>query len=109
MISLIPGVALEVKAETTEAVQQLEQTKENENLNEKQNPTELRVDNPALYQQEEENLVWYEEQDEDSEDLDGLDVLYTEIEETSDLATIFPPKSPPPLPPRQNILRRCCQ
>ena len=109
MISLIPGVALEVKAETTEAVQQLEQTKENENLNEKQNPTELREDNPALHQHEEENLVWYEEQDEDSEDLDGLDVLYTEIEETSDLATIFPPKSPPPLPPRQNILRRCCQ
>ena len=109
MISLIPGVALEVKAETKEAVQQLEQTKENENLNEKQNPTELREDNPALHQHEEENLVWYEEQDEDSEDLEGLDVLYTEIEETSDLATIFPPKSPPPLPPRQNILRRCCQ
>ena len=102
MISLIPGVALEVKADTTE-------TKKNENLNEKQNSTELREDNPALYQQEGENLVWYEEQDEDSEDLDGLDVLYTEIEETSDLATIFPPKSPPPLPPRQNILRRCCQ
>ena len=96
IISLIPGVALEVKAETTEA----EPGKDEENLNE---------NNIALHQQEEENLVWYEEQDEDSEDLDGLDVLYTEIEETSDLATIFPPKSPPPLPPRQNILRRCCQ
>ena len=83
-----------MKAETTEAVQEVEPGKDEENLNENK---------------EEENLVWYEEQDEDSEDLDGLDVLYTEIEETSDLATIFPPKSPPPLPPRQNILRRCCQ
>ena len=100
MISLIPGVALEVKAESTEAVQEVEPGKDEENLNE---------NNLVLHQQEEKNLVWYEEQDEDSEDLDGLDVLYTEIEETSDLATIFPPKSPPPLPPRQNILRRCCQ
>ena len=90
-----------MKAETTEAVQEVEPGKDEENLSE---------NNLALYQQEEENLVWYEEhQDEDSEDLDGLDVLYTEIEETSDLATIFPPKSPPPLPPRQKILRRCCQ
>ena len=89
-----------MKAEATEAVQEVEPGKDKENLNE---------NNLVLHQQEEKNLVWYEEQDEDSEDLDGLDVLYTEIEETSDLATIFPPKSPPPLPPRQNILRRCCQ